>query len=94
MISFQRGGKFAYLHKDFLEALSSKQGGQGVVTVMQRFGFHVPDDKNPEYRGRLTPKSREEVCAVADSLSQALLEREEGYWQRVAANQQQHKQAA
>ena len=87
------GGKFAYLHKDFLEALSSKQGGQGVVTVMQRFGFHVPDDKNPEYRGRLTPKSREEVCAVADSLSQALLKRGKGYWKRVAANQQ-HKQAA
>jgi len=61
---------------------------------MQRFGFHVPDDKNPEYRGRLTPKSREEVCAVADSLSQALLKREKGYWKRVAANQQQRKQAA
>ena len=87
------GGKFAYLHKDFLEALSNKQGGQGVLTVMQRFGFHVPDDKNPEYRGRLTPKSREEVCAVADSLSQALLKRGKGYWKRVAANQQ-HKQAA
>ena len=88
------GGKFAYLHKEFLEALSNKQGGQGVVMVMDRFGFHVPDDKNPEYRGRLTPKYRKEVCADTDNLSQALLEREEGYWQRVAANQQQRKQAA
>ena len=29
------GGKFAYLHKDFLEALSSKQGGQGVKKCVQ-----------------------------------------------------------
>ena len=86
--------EIVYLRKEFLEALSNKQGGQGIVTVMRHFGFHVPDDDNPKYHGRLTPKSHEEVCADTDNLSQALLEREEGYWQRVAANQQQHKQAA
>ena len=87
-------GEIVYLRKEFLEALSNKQGGQGIVTVMRHFGFHVPDDNSPEYHGRLALKSREEVCADTDNLSQALLEREEGYWQRVAANQQQHKQAA
>lgn len=87
-------GEIVYLRKEFLEALSSNQGGQGVVMVMDRFGFHVPDDVNPKYRGRFTLKSREEVCAVADSLSLALIEREEGYWERVATNQQQRKQAA
>lgn len=81
-------GEIVYLRKEFLEALSSSQGGQGVVMVMDRFGFHVPDDVNPKYRGRLALKSREEVCTDTDNLSQALLEREEGYWQRVAANQQ------
>lgn len=81
-------GEIVYLRKEFLEALSNKQGGQGVVTVMRHFGFHVPDDNSPEYHGRLALKSREEVCADTDNLSQALLEREEGYWQRVAANQQ------
>ncbi len=88
------GSKFAYLHKDFLEALSNKQGGQGVVMVMQRFGFHVPDDNNPEHRGRLTSNSREGVLPVVDDLSQDLRKREKEYWQHVAANQQQRKQAA
>ena len=86
-------GEIVYLRKEFLEALSSNQGGQGIVTVMRHFGFHLPDDVNPKYRGRLAPKNCEEVCAVADNLSLDLLEREEGYWQRVAANRQ-HKQAA
>ena len=87
-------GEVIYLRKELLEALSNKQGGQGVVTVMRHFGFHTPDDMNPKYRGRLTPKSRKEVCADTDDLSLALIEREEGYWQRVAANQQQRSQAA
>lgn len=87
-------GEIVYLRKKFLEALPSKQGRQGVVMVMQRFGFHTPDGRNPKYRGRLTSKSRKEVCADTDDLSLALIEREEGYWQRVAANQQQRSQAA
>lgn len=87
-------GEIVYLRKKFLEALPSKQGRQGVVMVMQRFGFHTPDGRNPKYRGRLTSKSPKKVLPVVNSLSQYLLKREKGYWQRVEANQQQRKQAA
>ena len=79
---------------ELLEALSNKQGGQGVVTVMRHFGFHTPDDTNPKYRGKFTRQQPENLKASIDNLSQDLLEREEGYWQRVAANQQQRNQAA
>ncbi|MBB1554879.1 hypothetical protein HG444_001035 [Candidatus Saccharibacteria bacterium] len=87
-------GEIIYLRKELLEALSNKQGGQGVVTVMRHFGFHTPDDTNPKYRGKFTRQQPENLKASIDNLSQDLLEREEGYWQRVAANQQQRNQAA
>lgn len=87
-------GEIVYLRKEFLEALSSNQGGQGVVTVMRRFGFHVPDDMNPKYRGKFTRQQPKTLKASTDDLSLTLLEREEGYWQRVAANQQQRSNQA
>lgn len=87
-------GEIIYLRKELLEALSNKQGGQGVVTVMRHFGFHTPDDMNPKYRAKFTRQQPENLKASIDNLSQDLLEREEGYWQRVAANQQQRSQAA
>ena len=87
-------GEVIYLRKEFLEALSSNQGGQGVVTVMRHLGFHVPDDMNPKYRGKFTRQQLETLKASTDDLSLALIEREEGYRERVAANQQQRKQAA